>query len=133
MTKRKNPKDCLKRGRKESITPEKKDKLEEAFMLGCTDSEAMIHADVKSTAFYDYCNRHPNFAERKELLKEKPILKARVNIIKGLNAGDTELSKWYLEKKRKVEFSSRIENTGVDGQPISYIIDTGIRRDGDKD
>ena len=51
-------------------------KLEDAFALGCTDLEACLYADISKTTLYDYQKDHPEFAERKEKLKETPTLKA---------------------------------------------------------
>jgi hypothetical protein len=40
-------------------------------------------------------------------LQERPILKARQTIVKSLD--DPEQAKWYLERKRKNEFSTKSE------------------------
>lgn len=98
------------------MTPQVLAKLEEVFAIGGTDLEAIFYADISKDAFYDYQKLHPEFAERKELLREKPVLKARQTVIKALdNPSDAE---WYLERKRKKEFSTRSEVTGADGTPI---------------
>lgn len=82
-------------------------KLEYAFAKGMSDREACLFADISGQTLYNYCNAHPEYFERKELLKEMPKVKAKINIVEGIENGDTELSKWYLERKAKDEFSTK--------------------------
>lgn len=117
MTPRKTPEQRLKIGRPSQMTKEALDKLEQAFSIGCSDSEACLFADVSESALYIYQRKHPEFVERKELLKEKPLLKARNTVVNSL--GDAENAKWYLERKRKIEFSLRNELTGADGASLT--------------
>lgn len=105
-------------GRKTVVTPEVIAKLEESFLLGCTDKEAIFLANISKDAFYDYCAKNPEFAERKEELKDMPKIKARMNINKALDEGDKNLSQWYLERKVKEEFAHRSELTGKDGKDL---------------
>lgn len=103
-------------GRPTVVTPEVIAKLEVSFLLGCTDKEAIFLANISKDAFYDYCLKNPEFAERKEELKDMPKIKARMNINKALDDGDKNLSQWYLERKVKEEFAQRSEVTGKDGK-----------------
>jgi len=105
-------------GRPNIITPEIISKLEEVFAIGGTDEEACFYADIGKSTLYNYQQDHPEFVERKETLKERPILKARQTIVKGLE--DPDNAKWFLERKRKSEFASRQELTGKDGSPILW-------------
>lgn len=119
-------------GRPTVMTAEVIRKLEEAFSWGCTDREAYFYAGVSSTAFYDYCQENPGFAERKELLKENPIRKARATIIANLD--DPKNAQWYLERKKKDEFSAKTETEvsgGVD--PVRILLDAYGLTEGDGD
>ena len=101
-------------GRPSNFTPETITLLEQAFMMGCTDPEACLYANIGTTSLYSYQEKHPKFTERKKLLKNKPFLIARSELLKGLR-GNPELSLKYLERKKKDEFSLRQEMTGADG------------------
>ena len=90
------------------FTQEKLQKLEQAFALDCTDEEACLYADIAPSSLYNYQKQNKEFLERKKLLKQSPVLKARQELIKGL-AGHPELCLKYLERKRKEEFSPRQE------------------------
>ena len=109
MTKKKLPEELEKRGRKTVMTPEIINKLEQAFSMGCSDLEACLFADIGKTTLYNYQNENPEFVERKEKLKEKLVLKARTVIAESLNKQDENTAKWYLERKKKEEFSTKVE------------------------
>ena len=88
-------------------------KLELLFAQGLSDREACLVADISTTALYDYCTEHPDFAERKELLKDNPKIKAKLNVAEAIiEKKDIDMSKWYLERKAKDEFSTKQEISG---------------------
>jgi hypothetical protein len=119
MTKKKDPKDYLKVGRPTVMTDEVVRKLEWAFSIGCSDAEACFFAGISKQTLYDYQERNPEYVDRKALLKEKMVLKARTVIANALNNEDKDMARWFLERKRKQEFSTRVESTGADGEPLS--------------
>ena len=94
-------------GRPTVMTQEVLGKLEEAFAIGASDEEACFYANICKQALYDYQNKKPEFTDRKEALKQKPILKARQTLVKSLE--DPVNAKWLLERKRKNEFSTKTE------------------------
>jgi hypothetical protein len=98
------------------LTPEVVSKLEEAFAMDCTVTEACLFAGISRTAYYDWINANPELADRFEQLRETPVLKARSTIVKSLDNVGT--SQWYIERKRRNEFAMRTEHTGADGQPL---------------
>lgn len=112
-------------GRPTVMTTETINKLETAFALGCSDIEACFYADISRTALTDYQRGHPDFTDRKELLKSKPIMAARQSVVKGLK-DDPDLALKFLERKVKGEFSLRVENTGKDGEPIQTNMSVSI-------
>jgi len=83
-------------------------KLEEVFSLGGSDEEACLYADIGKSTLYDYQAENPKFSERKHLLKQRPILLARQEVISGLK-GNPELALKYLERRKKNEFGLRHE------------------------
>ena len=91
------------------MTKETLEKLEAAFLVGHTDEEACLIAEIDPKTLYTYCQNHKNFSSKKELLKQNTKLLARRNIAKKIADGDVDLSKWYLERKAREEFSARQE------------------------
>ena len=118
MTKRKDTKDLLPTGRPTKLTPETLDKLRTAFLMGCSDVEACLFADISKTALYNYQQKNPEFVDKKEQWKEQLTLKARTVIANSLNNKDENTAKWYLERKKKDEFGTRTEVTGKDGETL---------------
>lgn len=97
-------------GRPTVMTQDTVNKLEQAFSMGCSDLEACLFADISRQTLYDYQERHPEFIDRKALLKQKMIFKARSVIAEALNKKDENTAKWLLERKVKDEFSTKVEN-----------------------
>lgn len=60
--------------------------------------------------------------DRFEQLRDKPVLKARATVVAALHT--PEVAKWYLERRRKDEFTSRQEHTGKDGGAIEMEVTT---------
>ena len=80
-------------------------KLEAWFANSLTDEECCLYADIHPATLYRYIEKNPKFWERKERLKKKPNIQAKVNWIKKINARDYQASKEWLERKSKGEFS----------------------------
>lgn len=94
-------------GRPSLMTEDVLQKFEYAFSIGCTDKEACIYAGVAPSTLYKYSEDNPDFSERKELLKDKPVLAARMAVVKAIESGDTKMAWLYLERKRTEEFGQR--------------------------
>ena len=104
-------------GRPTDMTPETISKLEEVFALGGSDEEACFFAGIGKTTLYNYQQDHPEFVERKEALKETPILKARTTVVQRI--GESYVNAMdYLSRKRKAEFSVRSELSGPEGKDL---------------
>ena len=99
------------------MTPEVIAKLEEAFAWGCTDIEACLWADIATPTLYVYQEKNPEFLERKNALKETPVMLARKSVLAGIK-NNPELALKLLERKKKSEYSLRQEITGADGKDL---------------
>lgn len=102
-------------GRPTVMTDEVISRLEEAFVWGCTDNEACLWADIAPATLYKYQDKNPEFTERKDALKQTPILQARKSVINGFT--DPRIALQFLERKKKDEFSLKTETeiTNPDG------------------
>lgn len=121
---KKKPGPKNKGGRPPIMTDDTIKKLEEVFALGGSDSEACFYANISKQTLYNYQKEHPEFVDRKEALKEKPILKARQTVVKALD--DPKDAQWFLERKRKEEFSFRQEVTGAEGKELKLLSEKQI-------
>ncbi len=106
-----------KTGRPTVMTEETLNKLEYVFSLGGTDEEACFYANISHQTLYDYQKLCPEFIDRKNALKQKPILKARETVFNKMS-DNFQNAMDYLKRKKKDEFSERQEHTGADGAPL---------------
>ena len=104
-------------GRPTVMTDEALAKLEDAFAYGATDRQACFYAGIDPATLYRYQNEHPEFCERKEALKEQPVMAARKAVVDALRT-DPALAFKYLERKQKDEFGVRTEIVGANGDPL---------------
>lgn len=123
-----------KGGRPTKMTSETIAKLEQAFSLGCSDLEACIYADVSPSILYRFQEKNPEFRERKEMLKQKLVLKARTVVAEALKNKDENTAKWYLERKARDEFSVKNVTELEGGLKVSLVefVKNGSSKDADK-
>lgn len=114
-----------KGGRPTKMTPLTVAKLEEAFCNDMTDEEACLHAGIDKSTLYRYQEKNEDFRDRKELLKNSLALHAKNNIAKGIHDGAKDITMWWLERRRKQDYSQRSEqevqvnlNVGLDDKDI---------------
>lgn len=103
-------------------TVETIDKLEHAFSIGASVVEACFYADISEATYHRWCTEKPELKERFSALKSKPILQARQAVADALDSGDVATAKWYLERRKKDEFSIKTEIKGGGGASGSVIV-----------
>ncbi len=79
-------------------------KLINAFSYSFNDDEACIYAWISKNTLYSYIEKNPEFWTQKELLKKTPNIKAKLNWLDKISAGDYNASKDWLERKSRDEF-----------------------------
>ena len=89
-------------------------KLEQAFLMGCTDAEACLYADIVPSTLYRYTEANPEFSERKETLKNNPVMLARKVLLGALNEADVNTAHKVIDRKE----GSKVSVSGPDGGPI---------------
>jgi hypothetical protein len=96
-------------------------RLDDAFLQGHTDLEACLIAGISSATFYRYIERNPEYAERKEFLKNNPIIKARQTINRAIET-NPEIAFKFLERKKKDEFGlkTEVDVTSAGGRIVSF-------------
>lgn len=82
-------------------------KLEQAFAIGADVSAACYFADISRQTYYNWIEDNKELEEKFDRLREKPALQAYQTVVKGLDK--PEMARWYLERKKKLEFSQRNE------------------------
>tara|TARA_R110000868_G_C10879207_1_gene762829 strand:+ start:1184 stop:1546 length:363 start_codon:yes stop_codon:yes gene_type:complete len=95
-------------------TEEVNRKMEEAAALGASIEEIAMYAGIHRATLYRWMKDDQELNDRIEELQERPILKARQTVVKALENADD--ARWYLERKKKLEFAQRTEVTGAEGK-----------------
>lgn len=117
-------------GRPTLMTSEVIAKLEQAFANAFTDDQACIFAGISKNTLYDYIQRKPEFGNRKEELKSRVDIKAKLALIETITRAknpklepDMASVKWWLERKCKDEFSlkTETEHSGKVESNVVYI------------
>ena len=107
-----------KGGRPTVVTDECIQKLEGAFLMGCTDLEACLLANISKSSLYSYQAANPEFLDRKESLKTNPVMLARGVIIDALKDGDILTANKVIDRKE----GSKVKIANEDGE--SFKVDT---------
>lgn len=108
MTKKKEHPE--KRWRKTKFTEECVKKLEEIFKIDWTVEEACWYAWISRRAYYDECNRNPEFLYRMETAMKFPFIFARKVLMKSMNSKNEwiALKAWSdFLNKRDLRYSNK--------------------------
>ncbi len=84
--------------------------LREAFVWGCTDSEACCYANISTTTLYNYCILKPEYLELKNKLKNSPTMKARRIISDNLDDDDLNTANRVIDRVT----TQKVESLNVD-------------------
>jgi len=98
------------------MKPDVMQSLRHAFAIGCNAVEACHYAGISKSTYDDWITWYPHLKEEFDGLRLRPYLKARQAVFDDLDKADT--AKWFLERKRKDEFSTKIvsSETVFDGR-----------------
>lgn len=108
-------------GRPSVMTDKVLESLRQAYLIGATNEEAAHYADIAPSTLYLYMENNPEFSEQIKAWKNQPILKAKQKVVRDIDK-DTNTAKWYLERKKKDEFSPRSEVEPIIGDPIGELL-----------
>ena len=87
---------------------DKESKLRQAFSIGCTVDEALCYAEMRKTDWLEFLSKNADFLHEIEQMRLKPLVQARFAAVKDLT--NPKSAQWYLERKKKDEFSTKVEN-----------------------
>ena len=95
-----------KAGKYTKLTDETIKKLEEVFAIDGTIEEACFYADIRTQTYYNWIKEKPELKVRFDELRNRPVLKARQEVMKGLNCYSNAMD--YLKRKKALEFGDRL-------------------------
>jgi len=77
--------------------------LEYYFTHGFTDEEACLEADINIRTFYHYCSNNPEWADRRQVLKKRQVMKAKLIVSKNLEAEKDDYVKMVFQEEKRQE------------------------------
>lgn len=83
--------------------------LKPYFLLGQSLLRACINGRIPYTTLKTWYDKDEVLRKEIESWQTYANSKAEENIVKALNEGDREISKWWLERRLKKEYSTKIE------------------------
>ena len=99
------------------MTPDALQKLTQVFALDGSVEEACYYADISVSTYYNWIKKKPELLEGFDRIRNKPILAARMEVVKGID-NNPEFALRFLERKRSNEFGPKTkhEHSGSIGQ-----------------
>lgn len=114
MTKKKPKKQTRAIGRPTVFTEEVVRKLEEAFMMDATDTEACAFAGIGRTAYYDELKRNEAFVNKMERAQQVPFMVAKKGLFNAMQKEDGHLILKWLERRQRDRYHTKVENENVE-------------------
>ena len=104
------------------------DRIIQALRAGNTRRASCGYAGISEDTFANWLKGHSEFAEAVKKAESDAEVR-NVAIIQ--KAADTtwQAAAWWLERKHKAEWSSRVEQTGADGTPVKVIVEYADKPD----
>ncbi len=122
-----------KGGRPTVFTPDVLQKLEDAFAYCYTDEEACLYAGISPSSLYNYQEQHPEFVERKQLLRKTPNLKAKKTLVEHVGT-ESGARFWAMNKmadeftpKTRMEITDGLDDVEVDPEDLQAAQDFSER------
>jgi hypothetical protein len=110
-------------GRPTKYNADKHKSICDALKAGNTRRDSCGYASISQDTFSRWIENYPEFAD--DVIKsESAVAMRNVALIqKAAQAGTWQAAAWWLERRRKEEFSIRTEQTGADGSPVKVIVE----------
>ena len=109
-------------GRPTKYTEQTVGKLLEALRGGNTRRASCAVAGIDQSTLANWLKEYSDFSQAIEKAEGEAEAKM-VSVIKLASDTTWQAAAWWLERKHKAEWSSRVEQTGADGSPVKVIVE----------
>jgi hypothetical protein len=109
-------------GRPTKYTEQTVAKLLDALRGGNTRRASCAVASISQDTLAIWLKEKPEFSDAVEKAEGEAEAKM-VSVIKLASDTTWQAAAWWLERKHKQEWSSRVEQTGADGSPVKVIVE----------
>ena len=109
-------------GRPTKYKPETVEKILEALRGGNTRRASCAAGGIDQTTFANWLKEYSDFSYAVEKAEGEAELR-NLAVIQDATKTTWQAAAWWLERKHKAEWSSRVEQTGADGAPVKVIVE----------
>jgi hypothetical protein len=109
-------------GRPTKYTEQTVSKLLEALKGGNTRRASCAAAGIDQTTLANWLKEYSDFSYAVEKAEGEAELR-NLAVIQDATRTTWQAAAWWLERKHKQEWSSRVEQTGADGSPVKVIVE----------
>ena len=102
-------------------TPEREARLFEALRAGNTRRAACAYAGIDQDTLANWMRRFSDFSDAVEKAEADAEIR-NVAIIQKAASETWQAAAWWLERKKKQDWSARQEQTGADGGAVRVIV-----------
>ena len=109
-------------GRPTKYSPEVVKRITDALRGGNTRRAACAAGDISQETFARWLADNADFMDAVEKAEGEAELR-NLAVIQDATKTTWQAAAWWLERKHKAEWSSRVEQTGADGSPVKVIVE----------
>lgn len=115
-------------GRPTKYTPATVAKITDALRGGNTRRASCAAAGISQDTFANWLREHSAFSDAVEKAEGEAELR-NLAVIQDATRTTWQAAAWWLERKHKADWSSRVEQTGADGSPVKVIVEYADGKD----
>ena len=109
-------------GRPTKYTPPTVAKITDALRGGNTRRASCAAGNISADTFANWLKDYSVFSDAVEKAEGEAELR-NLAVIQDATKTTWQAAAWWLERKHKAEWSSRVEQTGADGSPVKVIVE----------
>lgn len=116
-------------GRPTKYSPEVVKQITDALRGGNTRRAACAAGNISQETFARWLADNADFMDAVEKAEGEAELR-NLAVIQDATKTTWQAAAWWLERKHKAEWSSRVEQTGADGSPVKVIVEYADKPNG---
>jgi hypothetical protein len=115
-------------GRPTKYTEQNVNRILDALRGGNTRRASCAAGNISQDTFANWLRDHSAFSDAVEKAEGEAELR-NLAVIQDATKTTWQAAAWWLERKHKQEWSSRVEQTGADGSPVKVIVEYADGKD----
>ena len=115
-------------GRPTKYTQKNVDRILDALRGGNTRRASCAAGNISADTFANWLKDYSVFSDAVEKAEGEAELR-NLAVIQDATKTTWQAAAWWLERKHKAEWSSRVEQTGADGSPVKVIVEYADKPD----